>query len=104
MAVTESAPIPFPADAHRAALVARLAALRHDLDAETAARAGAESEADEARELVRDLRRRVAGLEAENGALRKLLGLRLMQGAWPFALAGLASGFLAVLAVRWVGW
>jgi phytoene dehydrogenase-like protein len=101
--VSVSAPVPFPRDQRHAALVARLAALRHDLDDEMAARARAEAEADEAGALVRELRLRLEAEERVTRWLRRTLGSRLLRGAWPFVLAGLAGGFLAVLALRWAG-
>jgi hypothetical protein len=98
--VSVSAPVPFPRDQRHAALVARLAALRHDLDDEMAARARAEAEAGA---LVRELRLRLEAEERVTRRLRRTLGSRLLRGAWPFVLAGLAGGFLAVLALRWAG-
>jgi hypothetical protein len=102
--MTESAPIPFLADRHHAALVARLAALRRELDDEVAARGHAETELGEARELVHGLQRRLAWAETDRDRLVRALGSRLLQGAAAFVVAGLAGGFLGVIAVRWAGW
>jgi hypothetical protein len=102
--MTQAATVPFPADAHRAALVARLIKLSRELDAETVARAGAETEADEARELVRGLQLRLAWTKADRDRLLRALGSRLLQGAAPFVLAGLVGGFVAVVLLRWAGW
>lgn len=101
--MTQPAPISFPNHSQRAALVARLTTLSRELRAEMAARARAEAEADETRELARDLQTRLAWAEADRARLLRALGSKLLEGAPPFVLAGLTAGFLSVLLLRWTG-
>jgi hypothetical protein len=53
---------------------------------------------------VRDLQTRLAWTETDRDRLLRALGSRLLQGAWPFALAGLTAGFACVALIRWAGW
>lgn len=112
------APCPYRPETGHAALVGRIAGLRHELDRATAARdrAGIELEAersarihaetmhDEALALLRELRGRLADEKRVTDWLRRALVTRLLHGAAPFALAGLVGGFLAVVALRLAGW
>jgi hypothetical protein len=101
--MTQAAPIPPLCGPPNAALGGRVASLQRDLDEEMAARARAEREAGDLRELARDLQRSAEGLEAESRMLWRLLGTRLLKGSAPFAVAGLVGGFAAVLLVHWAG-
>lgn len=102
--MTEATPIFFPTGEHHAALVARIADLHRELRAETAGRACAEAEADEARELVRELQKRLHAEERVTRWLRRTLASRLLQGAAPFVVAGLAGGFGTIVLLRVAGW
>jgi hypothetical protein len=100
--MSETAP-----DPHHAVLVARLAVLRRILDDETAARARAEAERDDARDLAGLFRDRAELLEADRdrlrGRLRSRLRSRLLTQAPWAALGGLAGGMLLVVALKLVG-
>jgi hypothetical protein len=96
--MSETAP-----DPRHAALVARLAVLRHILADEMAARARAEAEGDEARDLAGLFRDRAELLEADRDRLRGRLRSRLLTQAPWAALGGLAGGMLLVVALKLVG-
>jgi hypothetical protein len=102
--MTQPAPVPFlraytPQELH-AALRDRCTGLRRELAVEMAARARAEAEADEARDLLLEVQRRLRAEERVTRRLRRALASRLLRGAAPFALAGLAAGFGATILLR----
>jgi hypothetical protein len=93
-----------PAERRHAALVARLAGLRKELEQEVASSARAEAAVADLRDLAGVLQLRAEWLEDENSRMRRRLGGLLLRRAWPFALAGLAGGFGTAVLLRLTGW
>lgn len=88
MTEAHAATVSFLREQHHATLADRLATLRRDLDDEMAARARAEANADDARDLADDLRDRLRHAEAANASLRWVLRSRLL----PWAVYGVSAG------------
>jgi hypothetical protein len=63
----------------------------------------AEAEVDDARELARDLKQRLAWAETDRDRLLRAQGSRLLPWTAAGSVAGLAGGALMLLA-RWAGW